>query len=461
MKDRHGPGGRIRRTFAPAPMTFIVALVTIACTPSPRGGIVLITVDTLRADVLGSYGGPVETPVMDAMAERGVLVERAYTPTPTTGPAHASLFTGLHPWRHRVLYNAVPLDETLPTLAEVLLDHGFRTAAFVSSYVLHPQFRFDRGFEDYRFEASIPFNFHGQYIEEFYARGDETTLSARRWLLENASSKERPFFLWLHYFDPHAPWAPPPSYRVPPNDPVDLRYKTVPRGVGGPRRLAQMIRAYRGEVRFVDAQVGRILETLRELDVQDRTTVILTSDHGEGLGDHGHLNHNANLYGELIHVPLIIDGPDLPRGRRLQGQAQLEDLFPTIVSLAGIESPRELDGVDLLPWIRGEQEHSPREVVLGRRQILRGSPDLYFQQAGNEKWIGIPSEAGATFDLARDTHEQSPREVDRLPSRLAESISDTLDDSTGGRPQEMDPRTRQALEALGYGEEPPSDASLP
>jgi len=469
-KRRDGVRVRTRSSFRLAHLAWASVLVAMACSPSSPpphptpGGIVLITIDTLRADAIGSYGGPAETPAMDAMAEMGVLVERAYTPTPTTGPAHASLFTGLHPWRHRVLFNALPLDETLPTLAETLRDSDFQTAAFVSSYMLHPRFRFDRGFESYRFEASVPFNFHGQYIEEFYAKGDETTRAARQWLLENASPETAPFFLWIHYFDPHPPWEPPPPHRVATGALVDMKHKTIPRGVRDPRQLANMIRAYRGEVQFVDAQVGQILEALRELGIEERTTVILTADHGEGLGDHGHLKHNVNLYGELIHVPLILKGPGLPRGLRLQGQAQLEDLFPTILSLeaqledlfptilslAGVENAEEVDGVDLAPWLRGEQEQSPREVVMGRRRLYPGTPDLYFQQMGQKKWIGVPNGGGAEFDLGRDAFEQSPRNVDGVPSRLAEAIAGTLDDSAGGQAREMDQRMREALEALGY-----------
>jgi len=426
---------------------------------------VLITIDTLRADHVGVYGGPVATPALDRLAAEGAVVEHAYTPVPSTGPAHASLLTGRYPWNHRTLKNAVPMDPTLATLADWLQLRGIATAAVVSSYILHPRFGFHQGFDSYRFEPTEEYVWRGKQRGRFWTRGEHTTRAANAWLTEHGGE---PFFLWLHYFDPHTPYMPPPGFAVDPKDPIDLDGKRV-RGTGKTKdQLRQAIRAYRGEVAYTDFQVGLVIERLRLLDLLDRTAVIVTADHGEGLGDHGALEHGVNVFDELVRVPLLVRAPGIPAGRRLDGVVQLEDLAPTILALYGAESPEGIDGVDLLPWLRGKVDASPRDSVFGRRRPYAKEPDRFFERRGDRKWIGNPEKRGALFDLDADPREREPKPGSGPSEALREAIQeqgaatnppagDSSNDSpgVGTRDREVgpDPEVRRALEALGYLEE--------
>jgi choline-sulfatase len=429
----------------------------VAAIPArPATRLVLITVDTLRADHVGVYGGPLPTPAMDGLAAEGARVTEAYTPTPSTAPAHASLFTGLHPWHHGVLDNAVPL-EGVPLLAEHVQRAGIPTAAFVSSYILHPRFGLGRGFDTYHFAPSQLYVWKGRPTPAFWARGDETTDAVLAWI--DAEPRER-FFLWVHYFDPHDPYSPPPGYERPPDEPVSLEGKSLPPQVYSFAQLAGLNLAYRGEVAFADAQIGRLLEGLRSRGLLDDAAVILTADHGEGLGDHGRLAHGSNLFEEQVRVPLLVRAPGVPAGRVLEGLAQLEDLTPTALDLLGLPVPPGLDGRDLVPWLRGEAAASPRDAVLGRRKHRPPAPDLFYEQRDVEKWIGTRNGVGAVFDLASDPREAHPRAGEEPPAALASSLA-SPGTSLAGHPQLLDPEARHALQALGYlgdGEERPGES---
>lgn len=415
-----------------------------AAPPAPVGRILLVTIDTLRADHVGAYGGPVPTPAIDALARDGVLLLEACTPMPSTGPAHASLFTGLHPWRHRVLDNAVPVPAELPRLATWMRGAGFSTAAFVSSYIVHERFGFGRGFEVYAFTPTESYTWRGRPRDRFWTRGERVVDAANDWITAHAGER---FFVWVHLFDPHSPYAPPAGFRVSADEPVSLEAKRVPPGVQDTRQLAALIRAYRGEVRYADAQVGRLVERLRVLDLLDETAVVVSSDHGEGLGDHGLLEHGANIHDELVRVPLVLRAPGLPRGRRLAGSAQLEDLAPTLLSLAGVSVPTDLDGFDLRPWLAGQVERSPRAAVLGRRKHYRGQPDLFFLRDWPRKWIGRRGGRGLEFQLDLDPLEQRGTVRIGLPEALRSAV-----DAAPAEPRVVDEETRRALEALGYAD---------
>ncbi len=195
-----------------ASLLFLAALAFACDRPAIRGvdRILLITVDTLRADHVGAYGGSLPTPALDQLAREGVSITGFCTPTPSTGPATVSLLTGLHPWNHGVLLNAVPFDAPdLPTLAALLRDGGFATAAFVSSYVLHRRWGFARGFDLHHFEPTQLTPWDGR-VRRFWSRGEAMTDAVLRWLEDHGDD---PFFVWVHYFDPHDPYSPPPSPR--------------------------------------------------------------------------------------------------------------------------------------------------------------------------------------------------------------------------------------------------------
>lgn len=431
----------------------LLLLLGLGCreqSDSQLAGVVLITIDTLRADHVGVYGGPVPTPELDGLAAEGILVERAFTPTPTTGPAHASLMTGLYPWRHGVLDNAVALPGQLPTLAEGARAAGFTTAAFVSSYMLAPRFRFGRGFDDYVFEPDQAFRYKGRVNPRFHTDGAATTDRALRWLRANVGGQL--FFLWVHYFDVHAPYAPPREFALDESAPVVLQGKKLPDGVRNAEELSTAIRGYRGEVAHVDHQLGRLVAELRRLGLLDDTAVVVTSDHGEGLGDHGHLAHGKNLFDELVRIPLIARGPGVRGGRRLQGEAQLEDLLPTL--LAWMEAPpvADTDGVNLLPWWRGEEARSARSEALGRRRIYPRLPDLYYQARDDERWIASAQGKGERFDLAADRHAKAGTPLTTLPPELAAQLEKPAAADPRARAADLSEQTLEALEALGYAE---------
>jgi arylsulfatase A-like enzyme len=434
----------------------LVALVGLGgCGPKavpvegPR--VLLITVDTLRADCIGAYGGTVPTPAMDGLAAAGVTVSSASTPTPTTAPAHASLLTGLHPWRHGVVDNVMPLAEGTGTLATLAHGAGLATAAFVSSYILHPRFGFASGFDSYHFAPSEAARFRGRDHPGFWTRGAQTTDAALAWLDAHG---DHPFFVWVHYFDPHDPYDPPPGFARPPGEPVPLEGKQLPRQLASFAQLADAIRGYRGDVAYTDAQVGRLVEGLRRLGLLDRTAIVLTADHGEGLGDHGLLGHGENLFEELLHVPLIVRAPGVPAGRRLEGTAQLEDVMPTVLELLAVPVPDGLDGRSLMPWLRGDAPRSPRELVVGRRKPYPQRPELYYERRGSSKWIGEPARGGAVFRLDAD-----PRETRGEPAPTPPALAAALA-VPGAAPRPapvLDAESRRALEALGYLEETPRE----
>jgi arylsulfatase A-like enzyme len=436
---------RERARFRSARSLLALGLAALASTTAsaapPR--VVVVTVDTLRADHVRAYGGPIPTPAMDAIARRGALLLDAYTPTPTTAPAHASLWTGLHPWGHGATDNAVPLRADVPTVAERARAAGLPTAAFVSSFILDARFGWSRGFERYHFEPTEPYHWRGRERGRFWTRAGPTTDAALAWLGAHADGG---FLLWVHYFDPHAPYTAPAGFERPPSERVALDGKTLPRGVATFAQLTDMIRGYRGDVAYADAQLGRLVDGLRALGLLDSTTLVVTSDHGEGLGDRGLLEHGENLHEELVRVPLLVQGPAIPPGRRLAGVAQLEDLAPTLLELLALPPLSGADGRSLLAWLRGDTARSPRDTVLGRRKAYPGRPEEYFARSGAAKWIGPLGAPGTAFLLDAD-----PREIEGAAAPPPAPIA-ALGASAPApvAAPELDAESRRALEALGY-----------
>lgn len=285
--------------------------------------VLLITVDTLRADRLGCYGREgAGTDAIDALAARGVLFEQATAGTPITLPSHATILTGLDAPDHGVRHNGTfRLAEEHLTLAEVLGGRGYATAAFVGAFVLDRRYGLAQGFERYddavhpRDEAE---NAMGRYNER---PANEVTDAVLGWIDEAEAGRRRPFLVWAHYFDPHAPYAPPP--------PFDATFAADP---------------YQGEVAFVDAELGRLARGLERRGLWERTLVVLTADHGEGLGEHGEPTHADLLYDSTLRVPLIFSNPLLfPEAVAVRDRlAALTDLFPTILDLLGLPAPGDL-----------------------------------------------------------------------------------------------------------------------
>ncbi|HEX2695498.1 MAG TPA: sulfatase, partial [Acidobacteriota bacterium] len=273
--------------------------------------VLLITLDTTRADHLGCYGyKPAKTPNLDKLAREGVRFARVYCPAPLTLPSHASIMTGLYPVTHGVRNNGHDLPSGIRTLAEILKGRGYATAAFVSSFSVDSRFGLDRGFNVYDDTFRLESPFKTQNMER---RAEETFARFSRWLEANGKNR---FFGWVHYYDPHLPYDPPSPYK----EEFD----------GDP---------YDGEIAYMDRYVGAVLEGLKEQGVLDKTIVVVAGDHGEGLGDKAELGHGIFLYEETLKVPLIVHSPVIfPHAQVVESQVRLIDVAPTILEILGLKS---------------------------------------------------------------------------------------------------------------------------
>lgn len=386
---------------------------------------VLISVDTLRADRLGTYGATsVETPAIDALARAGVRFERAFSPTPLTLPAHWTILSGVEPWHHGVVDNGMIPGKPPTTLARRFAERGYDTAAFVSAFVLHRTFGLAGGFARYddgpAGDAGLDQAFHG------VGRADERVDKALRWLKRE---RRQPFFLWLHLYDPHAPYDPPEGFRA--------RYTGRP---------------YDGEVAFVDTQVARVLAAIQGSGAGDRTLVVLLSDHGESLGEHGERTHGVLLYDSTLRVPLIFRLPGTLPAREVRRDAvSLADVAPTIARLVGLPPADGMDGRDLFG-----ADRSPRRIgaisEYPRRKL--GWANLIAVREDDWKYIRAPRPE--LFDLALDPAEKQNR-VDDQPARaislerVAADIGSTLETGRGSTSADTPaPEDRARLSALGY-----------
>ncbi len=405
-------------------------------TGAARPNIVLISIDTLRSDRLPAYGyDGVETPAIDRLAADGVLFERAYTHVNVTLPSHVSVFTGLLPPEHGVRDNSgFRLDEGIPTLAGTLRAEGYATGGFVSSYVLRAGTGVERGFDVYddgvRFET-------GRDFGELQRPGLETLDAASRWLGDVGDS---PFFLFLHLYEPHAPYNPPPPFADRYDDPYD------------------------GEVAAADAVVGELVRRLEQRGLYRDALVILLSDHGEGLMDHGEMDHLILVYREVLQVPLIVKLPGGERaGERVAANAQLGDVAPTVHSLLGLERPAGLSGADLLGLGAEAPDAAPRQIVSESvyPRIHFGWSDLGSVVEGDLHFIESPEPE--LFRLSEDPGERNNViQEERAAARRLRAALEAIDRSLAS-PAEEDPETRRRLESLGYlsGAAGAADGPLP
>jgi arylsulfatase A-like enzyme/Tfp pilus assembly protein PilF len=397
--------------------------------------IVLISVDTLRSDRLPAYGyDGVETPAIDRLRWDGILFERAYTHVPLTLPAHTSLLTGLLPAEHGVRDNlGYTIDSTAgPLLQQVLRGEGYETGAAVSAYVLRRSTGLDTGFDFYQDDVefgSVP------GVQAIQRTGMETLRAVRPWLRKVA---DRPFFLFFHLFEPHAPYEPPKH--------LSKRYPSP----------------YDGEIAAADEVIGALLADLVELGVYDRALIIFLSDHGEGLGDHGEEEHGIFLYRSTLQVPLIMKLPGAKRaGDAMSHPVQLIDVYPTVLSALGLSYGVKLEGTPLLASHRSRTVGGPvfAETLFPRFHF--GWSELTALIVGPHHYIEAPQPE--LYDLVQD-----PGEVDNLIGSqpdLARKFRTTLGqfDRKLAVPQETDPVTRRRLEALGYvgRASPGADDALP
>ncbi len=339
---------------------------------SGRPSVLIITLDTVRADHLSTYGYRRETsPRLTELARHGVCFESAISPIPQTGPAHASLLTGRWPASLQLHANGQPLDQGPRTLPEVLAGNGYDTAAFVSGFPLVAGLcGLARGFASYDDQMPDP---RGP-TPAVQRRGSKTTDAALRWL--GGRRTARPFFLWVHYYDPHGDYSPGGPYDQMFMDGskgpfLDPRAVPAYQRPGAIVDAAEFIARYDGELRYVDDQIARLLDGLASLGLLRGTVVVVVGDHGENLVEHGsYFDHGNDIYMEAVHVPLVLAGPGVPSdGRRIRGIAPLVDVMPTLLGLLHIPVPVEAEGASLVRSLAASSVTPAREVVSEARLV--------------------------------------------------------------------------------------------
>ncbi len=392
--------------------------------------VLLVTIDTARQDRFGCYGYPLaKTPTIDALAAGGVQFDEALATVPLTLPSHATILTGLSPLGHGVHDNGIDaLGPEPSTLPETLKKNGYDTAAFIASFVMDARFGLDRGFDLYDFEISMA-GYRPQMVDFNERPANEVTDAAINWLDgRRKSGAGAPFFAWVHYFDPHLP------YRSPLQETPQFRS-----------------RPYDAEIAFVDQQLGRLLENLGQNGELDRTVVIITSDHGESLGEHQEATHGMFIYNSTMRVPLVFSCPSLFQGphRCRDRVVGLIDLRATIEDLLGVGPTDQLDGQSLL------QEISPDRLLYMETEgplTMTGASPLHGVQRRDRKYIQAP--IPEYFDLENDPgerknlHSSRAAEVRPLESRLTEMMGQS--DQGAGSQRQMTEEEIQRLRSLGY-----------
>jgi arylsulfatase A-like enzyme len=421
VRARHRDG--VTQSLPAIVLGFAAALAAAGCNgrESARSGfatckdcnVVLVSVDTLRADHVGAYGYPKPvTPNIDALARRGVLFENAISQSSWTRPAHMSIFTGLHPREHGfvALADTRRLEDSVPTLASVLRGKGFRTAAFVGGVNLAPLYGFDQGFDVYRT--------NGKYFRD--------NLEDVRYWLETETTGGQPFFLFLHGYDAHTPYL---------TDPVDRQALALPEGpptvslgetcrAGGDRsRVDPFRREYEGAVHRADRYVGKLVRELETRGLLERTIVVLLSDHGEEFLEHDRCFHIATVYREVLHVPLILVAPGLEPRRVAAPVAASVPIAATILEMAGIEG-HPIPGESLLAAaLGGPAPEAPIVSETERNAPNKGEGHVRALTTASHKLIHwTTQQKHALFDVNADPAEQRPVDDSGLRHELDEEL---------------------------------------
>lgn len=464
--------------------------------PGARPNVMLILIDTLRADHLSFYGYPRATsPALSRMAERGVIFDRAVAQAPWTKPSVASLLTGTHVHRHGVVWRPDVLGSQLLTLAETMRHGGYQTAAFSSNPWVTPEFGFDQGFDSFfqsatssgiqltilfrllsRVENRLRALLHVSYdLSSWLRRWTETnpenwqrdellTDAVTKWLFE---PKDAPFFAYVHFIGPHTPYSPPSPYpnlfrdaswdgKEPPTVPP-TRARSIfatARSLDDLER-SMLISQYDASIAYTDALVERILKAMEERDLLENTLVIVTADHGEEFYEHGNWQHGRQMYDEVIRVPLVFHFPSRLRPERRADPAMLVDVFPTVTAFAGVDAGAGalLDGHDLFADSDGERpvfsecyrfegaEYMARMVLLDGRKMIQTRDDAF----GAERF--------ELYDLARDPQEQNDL-LDASTAPGGDPLTPLLTGFGGsvreGPRRKIQPDTAERLHALGY-----------
>ncbi len=417
-----------RRTRFPlvAALAALLAAAGPACAPPEPPvrppeelNLILIVVDALRADHLGTYGYEQDTsPHIDELAERSAVFDRAYSHSPWTMPSVATMFTSLHPLQHGIVHWKNPLDEDLLTIAEHASDHGVYTAAHASHVIFRPKYGFDQGFDEFDIEATehgdIKYDTTSEYVTELAIE----TLSA---------PIEEPYFLWLHYFDPHNNYLWHAGF-----------------GFGRTR-----VGRYDSEIAYTDQYIGRLLDWLDEHGHMEDTAIVLTADHGEEFGDHGDKRHTDQLYEETLRVPLIVYVPG-GEPERHDELVPLIDLAPTMVDLLDVPEPSSFRGVPI-PYRDGRfQPRADRPLVA---ETLEDADKRAIEAGG---WKLIVDREEGTRELYDKTRDRTERhDVEDAHADIADELEAVLEQvyrRSARRASEakIDPKLQEQLESLGY-----------
>ena len=410
--------------------------LVLAPTTQTAPNFVVISLDTLRADHVGANGRSQSlTPNLDRFAESGVVFRDAMTTFPSTTASHMSLFTGLYPSAHKVFEPGPRLQPGIQTLTAILAKNGYRTGAITENGMLMRSVGFGRGFDTYaELRHSEPLETPG-FVSEVVDR-------AEAWL--NHYGNER-FFLFLHTYQVHAPYEPPSGFRP-----------TKAQAAGfGPQRSA-----YAGEVIYTDREIGRFLDFMDSSGLSDTTTVLITSDHGESFGEHGHIGHGSSLFEEELKIPLLLRSPNRSTpGLKVDTLVSLIDIAPTILEIAGIEPPTETQGRSLVRLSEGLEDEAVRDRAVYAQKRLKGDRYVVAARKGKKKWLsGSLNTEASIVDLANDPHEKSPHSSEQVRlqaeqlrgdyRKTGEAIFATF--GKAGAPVDLDAAARDRLRALGY-----------
>lgn len=461
------------RLGARAALLCLLGLISIACTaepppPAPFARIFLVTIDTLRADHLGAYGYPRATsPFLDSLAASGVRFDRAFAHSGTTQPSHASLFTGLYPVQHGVLRNGQSLAGEFITLAELMRDAGHTTAGFTSTDAHFSWGGLTQGFEHYDELQRLE--------QERYRPADRTVDAAIGWL--ETRSRDDPFFLWLHLFDPHRPFDPPARHSAQMTPRTDQqrqrladflrRERFLPVRPDGP--LLSRVILYDAEIAFVDEQLQRLSDWLEGSGLLEGSLWVVTADHGQGLETHGWFGHSKQIFNTQLRVPLILWSPDgrLGKGRVIDTVVEHVDMAATLAELTGVErglaaQVEPVQGASWLPLLGWPGRYdkccafAQRSSYPTRRKDR--NPDvpaggLFAIQDERAKYLLFTRGADQFFDLAQDPYEQVDRilEQPELAETYRDRLTGLIDELSAGREaREVDAEAIRRLRALGY-----------
>ncbi len=409
----------------------------LACWPmaaAAQPNVVLITLDTTRADRMGFLGSKRGlTPNLDALAREGAVFTRAYSQAPITTVAHASLLTGAYPLHHTVDGFGVPLPASVPTLPELLRQRGYRTAAFVGAMILDPLNGmapgFERGFDVYDAGFRLRTRREDRY-QTIERRAEEVVRRALAWLDKNPSG---PFFLWVHVFDPHEPYDAPAPYRA--------RFSAVP---------------YDAEIAYTDAVMGKLFAELRARMLWDNSLVAATADHGESFGEHGERTHGVFLYDSTIHIPLAIKFPQGRfAGKRAAGRVNLVDIAPTVLETAGAPVPRSMQGQSLVRALAGnpDREMPAYSSTEYPANAFGWSPLAALR---TEKYLYVRAPRRELYDTSSDPEaNKNVAETNRVVAdRLGQQLENFERAYKAAAPKKgdahVDPRLAEKLAALGY-----------